>query len=96
MPHPNPNPASCLECHKIPRSNFSFFGCDIPGWRYDEMPHPNPNPISCSENCKMPRSNFLFLGVTFLVGGMMKCITLTITLKVVQNVTKFLDPTFHF
>ena len=56
------------------------------------MPHPNPK--SCSKCCKMPKSNILFLGAMFMVGGMLKCPTLTLTLKVVANVTKCLNPTF--
>ena len=60
------------------------------------MPHPNPNPKSDSKCCKMPKYSFLFLGATFMFGGMLKCPTLTLTLKVVPNVAKCLDTTFHF
>ena len=60
------------------------------------MTHPNSNPKSCSKYCKMPKSNFLFLGVTFMVwGDILKWLTLTPTLKVVPNVGKCLNPTFH-
>ena len=71
------------------------FGCDVYGWGYAQVPHPNPNPKSCSKCCKMPKSNFSFLGAMFMVGGMLKCLTLTLSLKVVPNVAKCLNPTFH-
>ena len=59
-----------------------------------EMTPPNPNPKSCSKCHKMSKSNFLFLGVTCMVlGGMLKCPILTLTLKVVPNVKKCLNPT---
>ena len=64
----------------------------------------HPNPKSCSKCCKMLKSNFSFLGVTFIVGGMLKCPTLTLKivpnaakcLKTVPNVAKCLNPTFIF
>ena len=39
----------------------------------------------------MPKYNFLILGVTFMVGVMLKCPFLTLTLKVVPNVAKCLN-----
>ena len=85
---------SCSKCHKMPKSNFLFLGVTFMVGGYAEMPHPNPK--SCSKCHKMPKSTFLFLGATFMVGGMLKCPTLTLTLKVVPNVTKCLNPTCHF
>ena len=82
------------KCCKMPNYNFFIFGCDVHGWGYAQMPHPNPK--SCSRCCKMPKYNFLFLGAKFMVGGMLKCPMLTLTLKVVPNVTKCLNTTFYF
>ena len=42
----------------------------------------------------MPKYNFLFLGATFMVGGMLKCPTLTLTPKIVPSVTKM--PKYNF
>ena len=89
MPHPDsevvPNVAKCL-------NPTFYFWVQHSWWGYAEMTHPNPK--SCSKWCKMPKSNLIFLDALPMAGGMLKWPTLT--LKVVSNVAKCLNPTFYF
>ena len=90
----HPNPKSCSKCYKMPKSNFLFLGATFMVRGYAEMPHPNPNPKTCSKCYIMTKSNFFYLVWHSWLGGVLKCPTLT--LKVVPNVAKCLNPTFYY